>query len=303
MIVVFGTINVDLVTEVTRFAVPGETIKGPDYQIFPGGKGANQALAAARAGARVSLVGAVGSDEFATVALGNVLKAGIDCTRVRSSHGRTGIAMIAIGPDGDHMMLGANAANDTADAGQLAGLLGPGVTFLLQNSLGITEVEAAIAMARTAGARIIYNAAPAEPVAGATLLAADVFVVNEHEARGYGELLDLPADPAMFARAFAERYSCEVVVTLGGRGLVAMVEGRLLRGEPVPVEVVDTTGAGDAFCGALGAALDRGDDLETAIGEGMAAGSLACRVAGAQSSYRDLAEIRALATRIKLVPV
>ncbi|MEJ1159583.1 PfkB family carbohydrate kinase [Prosthecomicrobium sp. N25] len=300
MIVAFGTINVDMVTVVSRFPVPGETVKGRDYQLFPGGKGANQALAAARAGASVVLVGAVGRDGLADVALANLKAAGVDVSRVGVSASPTGVYMIAIGPGGENLMIGANAANDSARATWLEGLFRPGVTFVTQNSLGTAEVEVAIRMAREAGARVVYNAAPAEPVAEATFAAADVIVVNEHEARRYGEILDLPADPAGFARAAAARFGRDVVVTVGSQGIVGCVAGRFVSAPPPPVAAVDTTGAGDAFCGALAAALDRGATMETALREGLAAGALACRETGAQTSFRDLAEIRALAAGVSL---
>jgi ribokinase len=302
VIVAFGTINVDMVTVVSRFPVPGETVKGRDYQLFPGGKGANQALAARRAGAAVVMVGAVGRDGFADVALANLIAAGVDCRRVLRSEAPTGIYMIAIGPGGENLMIGANAANDRASAVQARGLFKPGVTLLTQNSLGTPEVERIIADAHAAGARILYNAAPAEPVAEATLAAADIVLVNEHEARRYGELLGLPPDPSGFARAAAARLGRDVVVTAGGEGIVASIGGRLLRAAAAPVTVVDTTGAGDAFCGALAAALDRGDPIETALVQAIAAGSLACRETGAQTSFRNLAEIRDLARSIELVP-
>lgn len=303
MIVAFGTINVDMVTVVSRFPVPGETVKGRDYQLFPGGKGANQALAAAKAGAATMLVGAVGRDGFAEVALAGLRAAGVDCSRVRTSQSPTGIYMIAIGPGGENLMIGANAANDSARAAWMDGLFGPGVTFVTQNSLGTAEVEAAISAARQAGARIVYNAAPAEPVANATFAAADVIVVNEHEARRYGELLGMPGDPSGFARSAAARFGRDVVVTVGAEGIVAVVGGRVVTALPAPVQAVDTTGAGDAFCGALAAALDRGESIEAALRQGVAAGSLACREPGAQTSFQGLAEIRTLAETIVLRPL
>lgn len=300
MIVAFGTINVDLVTAVTRFPVPGETVKGHDYRLFPGGKGANQALAAARAGSQVVMVGAVGRDGFAEVALANLEAAGVDLSRVRRSEWPTGASMIAIGPGGENLMIGANAANNAATADQLAGLFGPRTVFMTQNSLGTDEVIAAIATARAAGSRIVYNGAPAEPIPAETVRAADVFVVNEHEARRYGELFGLASDPRGFAADAAARFGRDVVVTAGGEGIYALIGGRAVRAAPPPTRVVDTTGAGDAFCGALAAAIDRGEPVETALREAVAAGSLACRETGAQTSFRDLAEIRRLARTVAI---
>eukprot|EP01037_Dinobryon_pediforme_P030028 gene30028-33930_t len=178
-----------MVTGVSHFPVPGETVKGQDYQLFAGGKGANQALAAARCGASVIMCGAVGNDGFADLALANLIAAGVDVSLVSRAASPTGMFMIAVDPTGENLMIGANAANDSARAAVLASELRPGRMLMTQNSLGPSEVEAAIAMAHAAGCRIVYNAAPAEPVADATIAAADVVIVNEHEARGYGEML------------------------------------------------------------------------------------------------------------------
>ena len=305
MIVSFGTINVDLITTVAKFPMPGETVKGRDYQLFPGGKGANQALSAARAGADVMLAGAVGSDGFAIAALENLVVGGVDVSLVQRSASPTGIYMIAIDPSGENLMIGANAANNDARADALRDIFagprgGAGLTFLTQNSLGVAEVEAAIALARAAGCRVVYNAAPAEPVSDATFFAADVVIVNEHEARTYGMRLDLPSDPPGFARGLATRFGAAVIVTLGAAGMVGCLDGRLFAARPPVAEVVDTTGAGDAFCGAFAAALDRGAPWERAALEGLSAGSLACRAHGAQSSFCDFADIAGLADELDL---
>ena len=303
MIVAFGTINVDMVTVVPRFPVPGAPVKGRDYQLFPGGKGANQAVAAARAGARVVLVGSVGRDDFADVALAAAKALGIDLSRVRRSDSPTGLQMIAVDPAGENLMIGADAANRTTVAEQLDGLLGPAVTLLTQNSLGTREVERAVARARAAGARVVYNAAPASAVDEATFTAADTVIVNEHEARGYAAHFGLPVDPRAFAEAAARRFATTVVVTLGAAGLVAArPDGPTLLGTPPTIDCVDSTGAGDALCGALAAALDRGDTIEAALRQGLAAGALACRETGAQTSFADLAEIRRFAARTRLEP-
>jgi ribokinase len=211
--------------------------------------------------------------------------------------------MIAVDPTGENLMIGADAANRGATAEQLDGLLGPGVTLLTQNSLGTREVERAVARAHAAGARVVYNAAPAEPVAEATFAACDVVIVNEHEARGYAARFGLPSEFRAFAEAAAARFATVVVVTLGPRGLLAArPDAATLVGTPPPVDCVDSTGAGDALCGAVAAALDRGDALETALRQGLAAVALACRETGAQTSFRDLAEIRRTAAAARLEP-
>ena len=301
MIVVFGTVNVDMVTVVPRLPGPGEAVKGRDHQLFPGGKGANQAVAAARAGAKVVLVGCVGRDGFAEVALAGLKAAGVDLSRLGRSDSPTGLQSIAVDPAGENLMIGSEAANRDARADRLRGLLLPGVVFLTQNSLGTTEVATAIAAARAAGCRVVWNAAPAAPAAEATYAACDVVVVNQHEARAHAALLGLAEAPRAFAEAVAARFGVTVVVTLGAGGLIAARPGAAtLLGRPPPILPVDTTGAGDALCGALAAALDRGEAIETALAEGLAAGALACRDTGAQTSFRDLAEIRRAAREVRL---
>jgi len=303
VIVAFGTVNVDMVTVVPRLPGRGEAVKGRDHQLFPGGKGANQAVAAARAGAKVMLVASVGRDGFADVALAGAKALGIDLSRVRRAESPTGVQMIAVDPAGENLMIGADAANRATRVEQLDGLLRPGVTLLTQSSLGTIEVEKAIRAARASGARVVWNAAPAGPVAEETFTASDVVIVNQHEARGHAALFGLPADFRAFAEAAAARWATMVVVTLGSDGLIAARPGEpTLVGRPPPVAVVDTTGAGDALCGALAAALDRGETVETALRQGLAAGALACRETGAQSSFRDLAEIRRIAAAVTLEP-
>ncbi len=299
MIVVFGTLNADLVMVVPHLPRPGEGVKGADPQFLPGGKGGNQALAAARAGAKVALVGAVGRDDFAEVALDGLARAGIDLARVVRSDRPTGLQTIAVDPRGENLMIGSAAANGDARPSDLAPLLGPDTTLLVQASIGARAAETAIALGRLAAARVIFNAAPATAVGEACLTGADVVVVNEHEAGTLARRLDLPAEAALFARAAAARFVATVVVTLGGRGLVAATaEGRRYEGRPPEVAVIDTTGAGDALVGALAAALDRGADLDTALREGLVAGALACRATGARASFAGADEIRRRAREV-----
>lgn len=305
MIVAFGTINVDLVTEVSRFPVPGETVKGRDYTIHPGGKGANQALAARRAGADVVLCGAVGKDDFADQALVNLVAADVDVSRVHRSASPTGLYMIAIDPTAENLMIGANAANNDARAQLLEPIFAAPdaanrITLLTQNSLGVREVEQAIALAHAAGCRVVYNAAPAVKTDLATFRAADVVIVNEHEARGYADMFDLKPEPTAFARDFAALIDQDVVVTLGGEGMIASIDGMCFAARPPAIKPVDTTGAGDAFCGALAAALDRDASLKRAVLWGLASGSIACLKFGAQSSFGDRAAIEALADDLVL---
>lgn len=301
MIVVFGTLNVDLVVAVARLPAPGEGAKGGDHQLFAGGKGANQALAAARAGGRVALVGAVGRDAFAATALAGLAEAGVDVSGVARSDRPTGLQTIAVDGRGENLMIGSIGANGDASPAALLRRLGRDTTLVVQNSLGARTTEAALAGARMAGSRIVFNAAPVLPLAEASFAAADMVIVNAPEAAETARLFGLPEAPADFARAAAARFLATVVVTLGGRGLVAATaEGTLFEGEPPPLAVVDTTGAGDALIGALAAAFDRGAAIETALAEGLAAGALACRAAGARTSLGDRGEIERLARTITI---
>ncbi|MFO1314865.1 MAG: PfkB family carbohydrate kinase [Burkholderiales bacterium] len=283
MVVVFGSINLDLVARVPRIPVPGETIAGRTLATLPGGKGANQALAARRAGAAVTMIGAVGRDGFAAAALANLAAAGVDLTHVAAVDVPTGVALINVDDRGENAITvvpGANAhvrADDVADA-----LLAPGGTLLMQLEVPVAEVVALAHRAHARGMTVVLNAAPAAALPAALLDDLDVLVVNEHEAAACARAWRLPESPAGFVADATERFGVAVVLTLGARGALTQVGGEVVRAAPAPVDVVDTTGAGDAFAGALAAALDRGNGLAAALGEGVRAGAAACEHAGAQ---------------------
>ena len=299
MIVVFGTLNVDVVMATSRLPAPGEGVKGDAHALLPGGKGGNQALAAARAGARVTMVGAVGRDAFAEIALADLGDAGIDLTAVVRSDRPTGLQAIAVDPSGEKIMIGSNGANGDAEAAlpALATRLSPDAILLVQTSIGATVAAAAVEAARSAGARVVLTATTPPPEA--VLDAVDLLLVNRPEAAALARAAVLPDAPAALARALAARHAATVVVTLGADGLVAATpDGTLLVAAPPPISVADTTGAGDARAEAVAAALDRGADLATALAEGLAAGALACRKIGARSSFAGAEEIRRAAARI-----
>lgn len=299
MIVVFGSINVDLVTAVPRLPGPGETVKGPDHQTFPGGKGANQALAARRAGAEVAMVGAIGRDGFAPVAL-DLLKAdGVDLSGVAAVDAPTGIAMIAVDAKAENLIIVASGANTRAAGAGVGTRLAAGDTLLLQHEVPDAENVVAAGLARARGARVLLNAAPAAAVAEGLIELLDVLVVNEHEAAEVGAAANLPADPIAFAQAFAERFDAVAVVTLGAEGAFAAAPGETYRIPAYPARVVDTTAAGDCFVGAFAAALDRGAGLRDALVEGVAAGSLAVETAGAQPSLPTRSAIAARADKLR----
>ena len=294
MITVFGSINLDLVTAVARLPGPGETIATSHYDTYAGGKGANQALAAARAGAEVAMVGSVGSDDFADLALAPLAAAGIDLGAVARRPGHTGIAMIAVDAGGENQIVAANGVNLASRASQLDAPGAWGTTLVLQMETEPAENWAAIRAARERGVRTVLNVAPAAPVPTDILPLLDVVVVNRLEAAGMAG----DGDPMEAARGIVAAGAGAAVVTLGAAGAIARAGDDAWRVGAAAVEAVDTVGAGDSFVGALAAALDGGAGLAAALHRGAVAGSLACRRRGAQSSIPEAAEIDAWLGRL-----
>jgi ribokinase len=295
MITVFGSINVDLVCRVAKSPLPGETVLGSDYRLIPGGKGANQALAARRAGASVRLVGAIGDDDMGKVALSELEAGGVDLASVRRRHGTTGLAIITVDDSGENTIVvspGANAAARAADLGPDA--FRPGDTLLLQMEVPFAEGRAAAEAARAAGARVILSIAPFSPLAPEDLAPVSVIVVNQHEAADLARHLGLSArGEQATVTALARRLDRTVIATLGADGAIAAGQEGVVRVPSLSVTPVDTTGAGDTFCGVLAAYLDEGADLKTAMAKAAVAGSLACLTLGAQPSFPVRAAIEA----------
>ena len=283
MIVVFGSINLDLVARVARIPAPGETLAGTAFVTAPGGKGANQALAARQAGAYVALYGAVGHDDFARAALANLVAAGVDLSGVASVDAPTGVALINVDVHGENAITVVAGANAQARADQVPqDALGPGNTLLMQLETPIGEVSELAARARAAGARVVLNAAPASPLPDTLMRNVDILVVNEHEAASCAQALGLSPDPTTFLPRMRERFGTTVVLTLGKRGALAWIDDTVHEIAPPAVMVVDSTGAGDALTGALAAALDCGASLADALAAGVAAGAAVCTYRGAQ---------------------
>lgn len=299
MIIVFGSVNIDLVTRVPAIPAPGETVLGEAYALVPGGKGANQALAARRAEAQVILAGAVGRDDFARAALALLEADGVDLSRLDRVEARTGAAFISVDAKGENAIVVASGANAQARAAALDGLaLGTGDTLLLQRETPEAESLAAARRAKAAGARVVLNLAPADALAPEWLDLLDILIVNEHEAVQVGRALGIPGEAEDVARALDAQFGVTTVATLGAEGAVAW-SGGVRRAAPAPkIEVVDTTGAGDTFVGAFAAALDRGLHLGGALLRGVAAGGLACTKAGAQTSIPRRDDIEKLAREL-----
>jgi ribokinase len=296
MIVVFGSINLDLITRVERIPGPGETTLGGDYATSPGGKGANQALAARRAGAKVAMVGAVGKDLFAAEALALLKADGVDLAATAEVAAPTGAAFIAVDGRGENAIVVASGANRLAKAAQLEKLaIGPSDILVLQRETPPAEVEAAAIYAKGRGARVVLNLAPAGAPSEKLLAALDVLILNEHEALTLADSLRIAArEPEEVAAHLDRARGLATIVTLGAAGAVGHATGVRYAAPAPPVTVVDTTGAGDTFVGAFAASLDRGRSFEAAMKHGLAAGSLACAKPGAQPSMPYAAEIEAL---------
>ncbi|WP_121368067.1 ribokinase [Frondihabitans australicus] len=301
-IVVVGSANQDYLVRVPRTPRPGETTLATGMTKQPGGKGANQAVAAARLGGDVHFVGAVGRDDDGAVILRGLATDGVsvDDVQIVDAH-PTGLALISVDADGENSITVVSGANATVTAERASGvvsrLAGPGAIVVVQAELPAPVIEATVHAAQGAGARVIVNLAPYLPLAPAALALADPLVVNETEA---GQLLGSDVsdvDAALAAMPRLLEHARSAVVTLGGAGAVwASREGDGAgAGAHVPApqvaDVVDTTGAGDAFVGAVAFALSRGDDLGKAVALGVRAGSFAIGGVGAQRSYARAADL------------
>jgi ribokinase len=299
MIVVFGSINLDLTATVPRLPRPGETLLGHSFSISPGGKGANQALAARRAGAGVALFGAIGRDAFAEPALTSLRADGVDLSNVRTVDGATGVALIHVDDHGENAITVIGGANAQTTAAQVPDhALTTTAIVVTQLEVPISEVETLARRARAAGARLILNAAPAAAIPADLVGHTDVLIVNETEAKSIGSALGICDSPDVFVAQYRARFDADAIVSLGSKGLVASSPNGSITIAAPRVRVVDTVGAGDALVGAIAAALARNVSWIRALKEGVAAGSLACTRAGAQPSLPLLNNIDTLADTI-----
>ncbi|TIQ66371.1 MAG: ribokinase [Mesorhizobium sp.] len=295
MIIVIGSINLDLIANVDRLPAPGETVRGSGFTTAPGGKGANQALAAARAGAKVRMVGAVGKDTFATEALALLRDGKIDLSGVGETFASTGTALIMVADDGENVIAVVPGANDSVVTGDLSkAFMKKGDVVLLQQEIPLQTVEAALDVARAAGTVTVLNTAPFRGEAAAFLGKADYVVANETEFDLYGEALSLSGrDRPARMRDYAGKTGRTIVVTLGGDGVLAATPADLLMVPALKITPVDTVGAGDTFCGYFAAGLSSGLPLDQALARAAAAGSLACLKPGAQPAIPLAKEVDA----------
>ncbi|MBB3998944.1 PfkB family carbohydrate kinase [Aureimonas pseudogalii] len=294
MIVVFGSVNVDLVCRVAAIPKPGETVLAPGYERLSGGKGANQAVAAARAGAKTHFAGAVGRDAFGEDEAGTLEAEGIDVAALARLNEPTGCAFITVASDGENAITVASGANRLADASGLSAVWAHQPTALvLQMELPFEETVSAARAARDHGVPVLLNLAPV-PVGvdsgslRALLAATDLLVVNEHELAETATILGLAAgEPAALALAVAAETKLGVLATLGAEGAILVeADGGIQRFAAPPIRPVDTTGAGDTLCGVLAAGLDAGLSRPDAVRRAVAAASLACLGFGARAMPR-----------------
>lgn len=301
MIVVFGSVNIDLVFSVESLPTPGETVLTKAYDVHPGGKGANQAVAAARAGGRVAMAGCVGSDAFGAQMRAALAADKVDVVALSTSERPTGCAAIGVDRDGRNAITVASGANLDAAHGSVSNeLLTPETVLLLQNEVRIEQNLLLARRAAARGTRVVLNAAPARPLRAkewAGLLHA--LVVNE------AELADIAGperteEPALAAGRLAQRLGATVIATLGEAGAVAVsAQGGGWRIGALALErVVDTTAAGDCFVGVYGQGLAAGLDAPTALRRASVAAGLTCTRAGAQPSLPGAAEIDAHLDRL-----
>jgi len=288
MIVVFGSINVDLLVPVPHLPAPGETVLGGDYRIAPGGKGANQALAARRAGSEVAMVGAVGCDGFAEIGLSLLRQSCVDLSLVATSTRPTGCATITIDAAGENQIAVSSGANLAVTAERMPDrLLGPQTVLVLQREVPISENAALIRRARDRGAYIVLSLAPAGPITPAGFEDIDIIIANKGEA--------IALDPEA-----TRRLRRALVVTRGAAGAIAyLADGGTIEVPTLKIAPVDTTGAGDTFAGVLAAGLDQGLPLDAALRRANAAAALTCLAVGAQPAMPNRAAIDEAVDRLQ----
>jgi len=285
-LVVLGSANRDYTVVVERHPLPGETVLGDSLNVATGGKGANQASAAARAGAKPVFIGAVGSDSVGGDILADLTARGVDVALVTRSTEPSGVALITVSRDGENSIVvapGANSALDPkATAAMVAAHVDAASVLLCQLEISPQVVSAAATEVEKAGGRFVLNLSPSRYVSPKLLALANPLILNENEAAELANsMIDGPADAETVARRLLAT-SRSVVITLGGDGAVIADSTGVTHAPAVRVPVVDTTGAGDAFAGALAAGLADGADLGTAVRAGIAAGAAAVQHMGAQ---------------------
>ena len=292
-IFVVGSLNADLVVKSPRFPQPGETISGEDLQIIPGGKGANQAVAAARQGVKTAMLGRVGSDSFAPFLIYNLKANQVDTSHVIADSSATGTAIIVVDANGQNSIVlspGANGNVSPADVDSAS--FSNSKLLLLQLEIPTPTVLHAAQQARANGLTVILNPAPAKPLPAELISTVDILIPNESEL---SLLTGLPVNDATSAEKAAKEIMKQgvktVIVTLGGKGALLVTAQQTTQVDTYKVNVVDTTAAGDAFIGGFASALLSGKSLEDSVRHGCACGALATTKFGAQPSLPTKEEV------------
>lgn len=298
-ILVIGSLNADLVVRAPRFPAPGETISGEDLAIIPGGKGANQAVAAARQGASVAMVGRVGNDSFGPTLLQNLQNNQIDTSHVQTDEAATGTATIIVDSSGQNSIVLSPGANGKVTPADVDSVSFQNVDMLLlQLEIPLETVIYAANVARKNGLRVILNPAPARRLPDSLLGDVDILVPNENELGLLsGQPVSDVASAGSAARTLLAKGVQTVIVTLGSNGALLVTNENVQHIPAFKVEVVDTTAAGDAFIGGLAAALLKGKALEEAVRYGNASGALAATKFGAQPSLPARDDVEQLLRR------
>lgn len=295
-VLVAGSANLDFVVRAAHVPAPGETVLGREFRTFPGGKGANQAVACARAGgAATQMLLALGADDFAKPIEASLNDAGVMLHTVRDVQLPTGTAFICLSDDAENAITVAPGANMALLPEHLPSL--DGVQWLLlQLESPLASVQAYAAAARAAGVKVALNAAPAQVLPTELLAQLDMLIVNE------GELAVVAGNPPDLVTGLARLEVPCVIVTLGARGCLARIDGEILLQPAFSISPLDTTAAGDTFCGTLIALLARNEPLQHAMLAASAASALTCTRLGAQSSIPEHAEVQTLLADASRLP-
>ena len=282
MILVFGSINADFFLSVKSLPRPGETVLCPSYTFYPGGKGANQAVAAARLGAEVMFAGSVGKDPFGVQVLKSLRDVGINLNRVNSKGTSTGTAFVVVEEDGENQIVVASGANLETCSNQIKDSdLSLCTHIVLQLEVPIKEIEDIIFRAKAAGCKIILNYAPANVIQPTAIECCDYLIMNEIEANS---LFGQKKEVEEYAIKFSKRFDAECIITLGPKGSLLATREGLYKIDALEVEAIDTVGAGDMFVGAFSAGLFKGECTTSSLQKATVASGLACKFKGAQPS-------------------
>lgn len=299
-IVVVGSLNMDLVVRVPHMPIPGETVLGNDFQNIPGGKGANQAVGAARMGARVTMIGKVGNDEFGKALTKNLANEGVGISHISVDEKEaTGIAMITLDQNGQNSIVvasGANMALKPEDIHTAWKKISDIDVLVMPLEVSLECVEEAVRLATESSVKVILNPAPAQKLSDDLLKKVDVLVPNESETSLLtGLAVESIEDAKIAAKSLLEKGAGAIVLTLGSRGALLISENQpAIISTPYKVNVVDTTAAGDSFVAALSVGVVEGLPLENALRQATAAGALAVTKMGAQPCMPTKKEVNEL---------